>query len=57
MTLFAGLSAFPITPATPDGRTLIRKIEDAKNLEGVNPGDRIDITYTQALVVNAEAAK
>jgi len=46
-----------ITVTTPDGRTLMRKIEDAKNLEGVNPGDRIDITYTQALVVNAEAAK
>src|SRR5580765_1418533 len=46
-----------ITVTTPDGRTLMRKIGDAKNLEGVNPGDRIDITYTQALVVNAEAAK
>ena len=46
-----------ITVTTPDGRTLTRKIEDAKNLDGVNPGDRIDITYTQALVVNAEAAK
>jgi hypothetical protein len=46
-----------ITVTTPDGRTLTRKIGDAKNLEGVHPGDRIDITYTQALVVNAEAAK
>ena len=46
-----------ITVTTPDGRTLTRKIGDAKNLEGVSPGDRIDITYTQALVVNAEAAK
>ena len=46
-----------ITVTTQDGRTLTRKIGDAKNLEGVAPGDRIDITYTQALVVNAEAAK
>jgi hypothetical protein len=46
-----------ITVTTPDGRTLTRKVEDVKNLEGVNAGDRIDITYTQALVVNAEAAK
>ena len=46
-----------ITVTTQDGRTLTRKIEDAKNLEGVAPGDRIDITYSQALVVNAEAAK
>jgi len=43
-----------ITIVTPDNRTLTRKIADAKNLEGVNPGDRIDITYTQALLVAAE---
>ena len=46
-----------LTVTTPDGRTLTRKVDEPKNLEGVNPGDRIDITYTQALVVNAEAAK
>jgi hypothetical protein len=36
---------------------MTRKIEDKKNLEGVHPGDRIDITYTQALMLNAEPAK
>ena len=46
-----------ITVVTADGRTLTRKIAEKKNLEGVNPGDRIDITYTQGLVVAAEAAK
>jgi Cu/Ag efflux protein CusF len=46
-----------ITVTTDDGRTLTRKIADKKNLEGVNPGDKIDITYTQALVVAAESAK
>jgi Cu/Ag efflux protein CusF len=46
-----------ITVTTADGRTLTRRIGDKKNLEGVKPGDRIDITYTQALVVNAEPAK
>jgi Cu/Ag efflux protein CusF len=46
-----------ITVSTADGRTVTRKIRDKKNLEGVKPGDRIDITYTQALVVNAESAK
>jgi Cu/Ag efflux protein CusF len=46
-----------ITVVTADGRTMTRKIGDRKNLEGVSPGDRIDITYTQALIVNAEAAK
>jgi Cu/Ag efflux protein CusF len=46
-----------ITVETADGRTLTRKIADKKNLEGVNPGDTIDITYTQALVVAAEPGK
>ena len=46
-----------ITVTTADGLTLTRKIADKKNLEGVNPGDRIEITYTQAVVVSAEPAK
>jgi hypothetical protein len=46
-----------ITVVTPDNRTLTRRIADSRNLEGVNPGDRIEITYTQALVVNAEASR
>jgi hypothetical protein len=51
------MDAGSITVATEDGHTVTRTVEDKKNLEGVHPGDRIDITYTQALVVNAEAAK
>ena len=46
-----------ITVVTADGRTLTRKIAERKNLEGVSPGDKIDITYTQGLVVSAEPAK
>ena len=46
-----------ITVVTQDNRTVTRKIENKKNLEGVKPGDRIDITYTEAVVVNAEPAK
>src|SRR5262245_1528338 len=46
-----------ITVVTADGRTITRKIAEKKNLEGVNPGDRIDITYTQALLVAAEPGK
>jgi hypothetical protein len=46
-----------ITVTTPDGRTVTRKVEDKKNIENVAVGDRIDITYTQAVVVNAEPAK
>jgi Cu/Ag efflux protein CusF len=46
-----------ITVVTADGRTMTRKIADKKNLEGVNAGDRIEITYTQGLVVAAEPPK
>jgi Cu/Ag efflux protein CusF len=46
-----------ITVTTADGRTLTRRIAEKKNLEGVKAGDKIDITYTQGLVVSAEPAK
>jgi Cu/Ag efflux protein CusF len=46
-----------ITVVTDDGRTVTRKVEDKKNLEGVKVGDKIDITYTQAVVIAAEPAK
>ena len=46
-----------ITVVTDDGRTVTRKVENKKNLEGVKVGDKIDITYTQAVVVAVEPAK
>jgi Cu/Ag efflux protein CusF len=51
------MNAPSITVVTEDGHTMTRKIQDKKNLEGVKAGDRIDITYTRALVVKAEPAK
>jgi hypothetical protein len=51
------MNAPSITVVTQDGRTLTRRIADKKNLEGVSPGDRIDITYSQAVVVSAESGK
>ncbi len=51
------MNAPSITVVTQDGRTMTRRIGDKKNLEGVNPGDRIDITYSQAVLVSAEAGK
>jgi Cu/Ag efflux protein CusF len=51
------MNAPSITVVTADGRTLTRKIADKKNLDGVKPGDKIDITYSQALVVAAEPGK
>ena len=46
-----------ITVKTADGHIVTRKIDNAKNLEGVKPGDKIDITYTQAAVVDVEPIK
>jgi Cu/Ag efflux protein CusF len=46
-----------ITVTTADGRTVTRKIEDKKNLEGVKVGDRIDITYTEAIATSVERAQ
>jgi hypothetical protein len=46
-----------ITVKTPQGHTVTRKIENPKNLEGVKAGDKIDITYTQAAVVEVEPIK
>lgn len=46
-----------ITVKTADGRTVTRKVEVRKNLEGVKVGDKIDITYTQAALLSVEPIK
>jgi len=46
-----------ITVMTDDGRTVTRKIDDKKNLEGVKPGDKLDITYTEAVLMSIVPAK
>jgi Cu/Ag efflux protein CusF len=46
-----------ITVKTDDGRRATYHVEDKKNLEGVKAGDRIEITYTRALMVSVEGAK
>ena len=51
------MAAGSITVVTSDGRTVTRKVADKKNLEGVKAGDRIDITYSEAVVVSAEPGK
>ena len=43
-----------ITVTTSDGRTVTRKVEDKKKLEGVSPGDLVDITYTRAVLMSIE---
>jgi Cu/Ag efflux protein CusF len=32
------------------------KVRDAKNLEGVKVGDKVQVTFTRALAVNVEPA-
>jgi len=51
------LSVPLITVSTSDGRTVTRKVEDRSKLEGVKAGDRIDITYTSALLTSVERSK
>jgi len=46
-----------ITVVTQDGRTVTRKVEEKKNLEGVKVGDKIAITYTEALLMSVAPAK
>jgi Cu/Ag efflux protein CusF len=46
-----------ITVVTSDGRTVTRKVDDKKNLEGVQVGDHIDITYTESLVTSIEPSR
>jgi hypothetical protein len=43
-----------ITVTTADGRTVTHMIADKANLAGVQVGDRIDITYTEAALVSVE---
>ena len=51
------LEAPSITVKTDDGSRMTYKVEDKKNLEGVKPGDHIEITYTRALMITVEGAK
>jgi Cu/Ag efflux protein CusF len=46
-----------VTVTTQDGRTVVRRIENKKNIEGLKVGDQIDITYTRALVSSIERPK
>jgi hypothetical protein len=51
-------SAVPsITVTTSDGRTVTRKIDDKKVIEGLKVGDVVDVTYTRALITQVEPAK
>jgi Cu/Ag efflux protein CusF len=46
-----------VTVTTSDGRTVTRKVENKKNIEGLKVGDQVDITYTRALLTSVQRAK
>lgn len=43
-----------VTITTEDGRKMSFKVENPKNLEGVKVGDKVEITYTQALAISVK---
>jgi len=43
-----------ITVAGPDGTVVTYKVDHPERLQGVKVGDKIDITYTEALIVNVD---
>lgn len=46
-----------VTVVTPDRRVVTRKVDDRTVLDGVKPGDRVDITYTQAVLATVAREK
>ena len=49
-------SAQTVTVKEPDGPTSVIKVKNPKNLEGVNVGDQVEVTFTQAMAVSLEPA-
>ena len=43
-----------ITVLTDDGRTLDFRVEDPKKLTGLKAGDKVEVTYTQAVLVSVK---
>jgi|RhiMethySRZTD1v2_1073278.scaffolds.fasta_scaffold1871940_1 hypothetical protein len=41
-----------VTVTTDDGRSVTRKIEDKSLLDRVKPGDKVDITFTRAMITS-----
>jgi hypothetical protein len=46
-----------VTIKNPEGQKMSFKVENAKNLEGYKVGDKVEITYTQALAVSVTPGK
>ncbi len=46
-----------VTVKTADGHKMTAQVEDKKNLEGLKVGDKVEVTFTEALMVTVDAAK
>ena len=46
------MAAPSITIKTADGNTQSFRVKDKKKLEGVNPGDKLEITYSEAVAMS-----
>jgi len=46
-----------VTIKTESGRRMSFKVQNAKNLEGYKVGDKVEVTYTQALAVSVASGK
>jgi Cu/Ag efflux protein CusF len=58
VTILAIDSKVPsVTVQAANGDKMSFKVENAKNLEGYKAGDKVDITYTQALAISVESSK
>lgn len=42
---------------TPEGHSMSAKVEDKKSLDGLKVGDKVTVTFTEALMVTVEAPK
>jgi Cu/Ag efflux protein CusF len=43
-----------VTVVTESGRTSSHKVEDKKNIEGLKVGDKVEITYTEAIMISVK---
>ena len=46
-----------ITVKTADGHSMSAKVEDKKNIEGLKVGDKVTVTFTEALMITVESPK
>jgi Cu/Ag efflux protein CusF len=51
------LKAGTATVKGPEGNSFTVKAQDKKNLEKIKVGDRVEITYTEALGISVSKAK